>query len=256
MTERRKRKEKKGGILSVWALLSRCSFYKIAAVLFLMILAECVSFAMLLQERQSPDSLEAMIDYSLTPMIFLAALGFTFGILSLTGGRLDSKSRYTLMRLRLSKPQLFLVRLAFNILCLVMVFAVQIALAFWMVRLYKETFDPPHSAERLLFLTFYRNTFLHCLLPMAETGKWVRNLLLLLAFGTEACAGEKNRGVTQISLFIMTACWFIGPIGPGYRDIICEVVYIVVIAGNIIRADLFRSEHARNHSAMRQSPGA
>lgn len=240
MWERKKRKEKSKSILSVWALLSRCCFYRIILVLVLMTMAECVSFYMLLQKRMYPDSPEAMIDYSLTPMIFLAALGLSFLILSLAGKRLDDRSQYTLMRLRLSKLQLFLLRLIFHILCLAVLFVVQIVVAFWMIWLYRETFSPSHSAERLLFLTFYRNPFLHCLLPMAETGKWVRNLLLLLAFGTESYSRERNRGVTQISLFIMTACWFISPIGMGYRDIVCDVVYVIVITVNVVQADLFR----------------
>lgn len=243
----KERKETGGGVWSVWALLSRCSFYKIILVLLLMTAVECASFYTLLQRKEILVSPEAMIDQSLAPMIFLAALGLLFLILSLSGRRLDGKSQYTLMRLRLSRAQLFTVRTLYNMLCLTVLFGVQIVLAFWMVRLYGETVGRLWPARQLLFLTFYRSRFLHCILPMAETGKWVRNFLLLLAFGTEACTGEKNHGVTQISLFIMTACWFISPIGMGYRDIVCELVYIVVITGNIIRAKLFRNSHADSH---------
>jgi len=242
MAERRK--EKGRGLSAVWALLVRSSFYEILAVLFFMAAAECVSFYTVLHGNRQPDTLETMIDKSLAAVIFLTALGAVFCLLVRAAGRMNRKSRYTLMRLKLSKKQFFLLRTGYHVLCLTVLFAVQICVCLWMAWMYEKAFDLSGSSGQLLFLAFYRNEFLHCLLPMAETGKWVRNLLLVLAFGAEAGFREKNRVAGQVGMFVLTASWFVSPVGMWYRDVICCMTYGTVIGVDILQAKQLFSDNS------------
>lgn len=213
--------------LSVWALLAKSTFYKILAVLLMMIATERLLFWKLLDKYRSTDNLEDIIS-RFSPVVFWAAFGLVFFILARTEGLWNSHSQYTLMRLRITQMQLFVCKSIYNLLCLAMLFAVQAGLVFWMAGLYADGQEIP----QILFLAFYRSEFLHGLLPMAETGKWIRNLLLLLTFAVEAAGaiGQKKQ-IAQIGLFIMTISWFITPIGIGFKDVMSSIVY----AGSIVR---------------------
>lgn len=213
--------------LSVWALLAKSTFYKILAVLLMMIATEHLLFWKLLDKYRSTDNLEDIIS-RFSPVVFWAAFGLVFFILARTEGLWNSKSQYTLMRLRITQTQLFVCKSIYNLLCLAMLFAVQAGLVFWMAGLYADGQEIP----QILFLAFYRSEFLHGLLPMAEIGKWIRNLLLLLAFAVEAAGdiGQKKQ-IAQIGLFVMTISWFITPIGIGFKDVTTSIVY----AGSIVR---------------------
>ena len=105
-----------------------------------------------------------------------------------------------------------------------------------LVRLCGERIGGSVPASFGLFLTFYQSDFLHCLLPMAEAGKWMRNLFLLAAFSLEAGrgAGKRNYAVLNL-LFVVTAVWFVSPIGINFLDVVCMLVYGAVIAVNLWR---------------------
>lgn len=220
---------------AVWALLSRSSFYKILAVLCLMALAESLSFYRILGGDGRPGSLEELVNAGLTSMFFMAALGMILLILVRTVRQTEEKGRYTLMRLKISQGRRFFIRTTYCALCLTVLFSVQIMLIFCAAEQYKAAGGTGGVSEQFLFLAFYRNEFLHGILPMAETGKWVRNLLLILAFSMEVAGGRKNGVVTLISLFVLTSVWFVSPVGMGYRDGIVDFVSIVVIAAELLQ---------------------
>ena len=119
-----------------------------------------------------------------------------------------------------------------------MLFAVQIWICIWMTGMYgRETAGEVYASPQRLFLAFYRIDFLHSLMPMAEAGKWLRNLLLLVAFGMEAAVGagkaEKKNYASLTLLYVLTASWFVGSMGWNGLELICDGVYVVIIAVNL-----------------------
>ena len=68
---------------------------------------------------------------------------------------------------------------------------------------------------------------------MADVGKWVRNLLLLLAFGTEAGGAKKKNYIPLFPLLALTANWFVSSVGGNMIDLIGSLIFAVVIAVNI-----------------------
>lgn len=218
------------GAVSVWALLARSSIYRLLAVAAFMMLGEGALFCVYLRSgrgRMLGDVIEGS-----TYIVFIAALGLGLGILAGAERALEEKSRNTMGRLALSPRALFWLKAVFNIGCLTILFAVQIWLAVWMVGAYGRERPEVYASPQRLFLTFYRIEFLHCLLPLAETGKWVRNILLVAALGIEAAADVKGFPVTLILLYVLTASWFVSPIGMGATDILCILVAVVLIGVN------------------------
>lgn len=225
--------------MSVWALLAKSSFIKVLAVVFLLAVAETVLFYDTLR-GEGIRSLEVQIEESGARYLFLAALGAVFFILVLTEKTLDTAGRYTMMRLRIAGERLFAVKTSYNVLCLLVLFAVQTGLVFWLAYVYGRTPEMQSMenggivVSQVIFLAFYRSDFLHSLFPMAEACNWVRNALLLLALGADAAgrAGRK-RQAAQVALFLLAAVCFTDSIGTGWPDVICDIVFLVAIGVNV-----------------------
>ena len=214
-----------GPVLSLFALLAKSSISRILAVAAVMALAEGALFCGQMRSG-AIISFEGAINSSHISVIFLAALGVIFLILARTEGFMDDRSRSTLMRLRLSGTGIFLIKAAWNLLCLALLFTVQIWLIIGMAEVHVRFSDPGYDLSWMLFLAFYRVRFLHCLLPLAETAKWVCNLLLLLAFSIAAAGGiGKKNFVTLALLFVLATCWFTNLFGRGLTDAACCVLY-------------------------------
>lgn len=236
------KKEKKGKgmgpALALWALLARSSIYKVLAVLVVMVPAEVILFCRCIKAEWAYDikyrTLTATVESSHISAVFLVALGLVYFALVWTEGQLESRSSGTMLRLRLSDSRIFRIKTVYNVACLVLLFAVQIWLCIWMVWVYGREAETVYASPQRLFLAFYRIDFLHCLLPMAETGKWVRNILLLLSFGMEAAErAEKTEYAHPILLYGLTASWFVSSMGWIATDSVCIVIYILVIAVNV-----------------------
>lgn len=216
--------------LALWALLARSSIFKILGVLMAAVCAEAILFYGNMRAQGDSDveyrTLAAAVESSHISLVFLAALGFLYFVLFWTEGRLETKSGGTMRRLRLSHRQIFRIKTAYNAACLILLFAVQIWLCIWLA----ET----HPFSRGMFLAFYRIDFLHCLLPMAETVKWVRNALLVLAFAAEAARrAGKREYVPKVLLYLLTVNWFVSSLGGNVTDWLGILLYALVIAVNL-----------------------
>lgn len=223
-------------VLSVCGLLAKSSFYKVVGAMLVM---AAVQGALLLAclNRQKRWYPEELAEAAYIPAVFLAALGLLFFILALTENAMEEKSAYTMLRLRLSCQEIFLIKTAYNLLCLGMLFVLQVWIAVWAADRSMRGTDVGGAAAQQLFLAFYRNDFLHCLLPMEEAGKWVRNLLLLFALAAEAAAGMgKKNYVAPVLLAVLTARWFVSPMGVNLMDVACGAVCGIVIVRNLYGA--------------------
>lgn len=238
----REEKTKKGATpaLALWALLAGSSILKILAVLAVMVFVEGILFFRTAWgEWGYPAgyrSLEAVVEDSRISVVFLAALGLIYLILVWTEGRLEVKSGGTMGRLRLSERESFWIRTVYNAACLTLLFAVQIWLCIWMAWVHGREAQEAGDLSWRWFLAFYRIDFLHCLLPMAEALKWVRNILLVLSFSVEAAgrAGKKEY-ILSILLYILAAGWFVSPLGGYVTDWLGILLYAFVSAVSLRR---------------------
>ena len=231
----RKRNREWEASLSLWALLVRSSLYKILCVPAVMTLAEFVLYRDYLN-RGNWHSLGETVEGSHISMVFLAGMGIVLFILVRTEGLYKERSSGTLDRLRLGESRIFVIETIYNIFCLSMLFAVQIWISVWLVQLYGKAAEGIYESPQRLFLAFYQIDFLHCLLPMADYGKWVRNLLLLLAFGTEAAvwsSGRKEKSISMIAIYALTLSWFVSSLERSAADVFLFALYAAAAALNI-----------------------
>lgn len=156
--------------------------------LLLMTAAECGLFYFSLMrfwEELSTGamSLETLIDKSGLFAVFCAGLVMYISDLQSIGVEQGSKVGYTLRRLSVSERRVTLMQWGFNTGCLILFWLFQTVVAaglcVWYLRVIPEGVYNHHT----LVLAFYRQNFLHNLLPMADVWRWARNVLLLAAMG-------------------------------------------------------------------------
>ncbi len=185
--------------LSLLMLLAGGSIYKLGAVLAAMVLAETV---LLTVASQNGTGMESNLYNHSVFFIFMMALGLVFFVLAHMEGTMGTKGRHTLRRLKLSGTAVFLIEAGYNLLCLTIIFIIQVWIA-----------------------------ILHCLVPMEEAGKWLRNLLMLFALALgAACSYWEREYVLPALVLLITAVWFVGGIGSSFEDYACIVLYLLGIA--------------------------
>ena len=223
------------GAVSIWGLLARSSIYKLLGLAAMMLLAEAALFYKSLWGGGRHE-LTDVINGSNVSMIFLMMLGPWLSVLAGTERNMEEKSRNTMDRLVLSPRVIFWLKAVFNMGCVTILFALQIWMAIWMVETFGRERPEAYASPQRLFMAFYRIEFLHCLLPLAEAGKWVRNILLVTALGMETAVYVKGIPVTLILLYILTAGWFVSPVGRGVTDGLCIFAYGVMIGVGVWRS--------------------
>lgn len=242
---------------SVWALLARSSFPKIAAVLTGMAALEGgLLWARLRELRAESGELfgvygqgpERLWADSYAWIVFLAAFGLVFAALVRTEGkRKDSRVEYTWRRLLLTKRELVTTAFLYNMLCFFVLFGVQAAVAVWFLVRYRETVFPGMVSPQLFFLAFMRSRHLHNVLPLMDAVKWVRNVLMLFALGLEAGKGAyveaASNKTAAVLLFLLSAVCFYSDPGVSASDIGVTACCGIAVVIDLIRLSGVWKEH-------------
>ena len=152
---------------------------------------------------------------------------------------MDSRGRmnYTLRRLPMGERAVTTIWALCHAMTYWVLWAAQLAVVLVCWRLYCMNIEiGPRSLE--LFTQFYRNEFLHGLLPMQNYARGVTNFLMMLTLGFSAAyAGFRTRNRQKIILPIVTLSMSINMISANYRDDIVEgilITYCLVVLGYMI----------------------
>lgn len=234
-------------VASVFGLLARSSFYKVLGILAVMVAGEFLMFRHELLGCYNPETglvtaPERLVEYALLPIFFLGALALIMVVLIWTEVRMSEKAGYTMLRLGLTKKELFVVKTIYNAACLVLLFVVQIWLVLVFLAWYKSHMPLKVDMSQLYFLSFYRSKFLHCLLPMQEIGTWIRNVLMIVALSMTAAGvivfpGEKaiQRSTSCWSVVILAVAWFLTSAGKNLLDMCCDILFLGVIIWELLK---------------------
>ena len=151
-------------------------------------------------------------------------------LLSKTGCEYGSKQGYMLKRLSVSERNVFVWQSIYNSFCFFMLWSVQTLLAYAFCKLYLAKVDPMLTSGQTIFLAFYRNNFLHSLLPLSEVSRWIRNILLLGCLGLAAAhfPYRQRRGKVEVTIIAMTSLslFFSRAIGSLGNDILIMILSI------------------------------
>lgn len=224
-------------------VIARSTIYKILAMLILLVCAEWFMFRFSLNfALASADAglgmaaLETLISRSSITWVFAVCFVVMAAFLSKTGCEYGSKQGYTLRRLSVSERNVFVWQSIYNSFCFFMLWSVQTLLAYALCKLYLAKVDPMLTSGQTIFLAFYRNNFLHSLLPLSEVSRWIRNILLLGCLGLAAAHFPYRQrrgkvGVTIIAMTSLSLVFFSRAIGSLGNDILIIILSIANAAG-------------------------
>lgn len=134
-------------------------------------------------QEKLPFTMEQALEESHIQIIFAVALAGIFAVLTWSAGeRGKAKTKHFLWRLRIGRKQVFAVWSIYHVLCFLAVIAVQISVVVGMHAMYQETVAAGR-APQALFLVFYRDSFLHGLLPLSDWFRVVRMLCFVIIWG-------------------------------------------------------------------------
>lgn len=219
--------------LSIWMLMARSTIYKVLGLFLGLIAVDGVLFARTLQQEEQrlnpvtsilPEnliapSLERVMESSYFSLAFGVCLLALTAVLCLTGCEFSVKQGYTLRRLCVSQREIFVWQMIHNAVCYFLLWAVQAGVAFAVCRVYTARY-PDWVNGQTVFLAFYRDSFLHSLLPLADVWRWVRNAVLCVTLGMCSAAfpvlqrrGRRSGGA--VILAVTTAVYFGQPVASG-----------------------------------------
>lgn len=242
--------------LSVFGLFVRSSIFKILIIAALMSAVELLLFHLELTDSLDAFSaglgmptLERVIEGSSLSLCFKFALLLTSATICLPGCNFKSNPGYTLRRLSIDERTVCLHQAIFNMLCYVILAAIQLAAVFGMCRYYTAAAPAEYIGNQTIFLAFYRNEFLHTLLPLNDIVVWIRNILLALSLGTAAAEftykqRRRKLSIPFIALAAYTAIRFECEIGSILQLVFIAEIAVIIIAMTLYT--LFRTSEEQN----------
>ena len=232
--------------LSVFGFFARSSFFKVLLILLAMCAVEITFFHFGLQDAleayevvgSGMPSLERMFMRAATNVYFRVALTLITIAICLPGCEFKSKTSYTMRRLSISERATFFHQAAYNALVYLMMLAVQLVIVFGLSQYYLSVVPEECISNQTMFLAFYRNDFLHSLLPLEDIGLWIRNGLLVITFGlaTAEYPYRQRRhkfSSTALALVVYTIVWFDQNVGQLGHVITTAIIALMLIGTTI-----------------------
>ena len=236
--------------LSIVMLAARSTVYK---VILLMVVTAAVQAGLyygwmlkyIVPEATWLVSLEVGMKESFIVPVAAVAFVILCVILCVTALGPGSKSVYTLRRLAISEKEILCWMAVYNTLVFLLFWMSQILVVMGLCRLYEwlapilgEKNGVPVSellvGPQTVYIAFYRDKYMHSLLPMAEISRWIRNLVLLLGLGVCTATFSNSlrygkKGFALLVVMVAALGMFCGGVGLLESDLACLVV--VLIAG-------------------------
>lgn len=218
------------------------SFYKVLGVLLLMAAVEGALFYFIGQQMVNQQlagelyvvTLELIVEKTQLDLVFIVAAVVIYFLLFYSGKAKGSHPEYTLYRLKLTPRSVFLWQVVYCIGCFFLVWVVQAAVAAGLGIYFVKTADPSLVTNQSLYLAFYRNEFLHALLPLKNVYGWITNLLFVIMLGIltayEAGYARKvtDHMLSAYGVILIGSNWFSRP---GLGTMVLAIIIFIVAAG-------------------------
>lgn len=218
--------------LSVLSLAARSTIYKVLGLFAVMSAVEVVLFSFALQKtlQGEPIGFEQMINQSGIVIVCGICFILLCALLSLTGCEYGGgKLRYTVRRLSVREDAIVFWWAGYNAAIFLLFWVAQIAVGLLLGKLFITQMDPAYVSDQTIFLAFYRNSFLHSLLPLDEISRYIRNIVFILSLGVCASGfsfrqrhGEK--GTAMVVLAVVVAVAFPKKMGGFGSDMLLVIV--------------------------------
>jgi len=182
-------------------------------------------------------TLESLVEESKVSIIFLAAFAIVCLVLFWAEGeRKGTNTRYFYERLTVSKKQRVASLTIYNLLCFLVLIFAEVLTVLGMGQIFVYLVPAEYESVQMYFMAFYKSDFLHCLFPMADIFKWIRNIIIFTACALEIASYgcQKRRNWSIFLTIVLIAFGFVQKIGTfGAMDIIMILTACVCIAIDI-----------------------
>ncbi len=258
--------------LSVFAMLARGSFLRVLVLLCLMAAGQCGRFLHRLQneltlygsrvqqfaeDAEEVTRLEQFFDFTTVSGTFGAAFLLVCIVLCLPGCGYGSVCGYTVRRLRISERAVFVLQALYNAMVFVILWAAEVLICLLLCHAYVTSAAPSLVSHQTVGLAFYRNNFLHSLLPMADITVWIRNIIMLAVLSLAAASFpyKQRRGkfaADIVSYALLTVIFFTRTVGDGFNTFV-TVFFGLCIAAEVIWR-VFANENEGEEDASDENP--
>ena len=200
--------------ISVFEMIARSSIYKVLLIIGLMVV------------------FESFIDQSHYSLIFKIAYILITIVLVLPGMNIGSVQSYTLQRLRIKEKRIYWLQSLYNFLAYVLLWGVQLMMILASAMVYQKNLPAGAAvSNQTMFMAFYRNDFMHTILPLEDVPGWWMLILfgMTSAFATAECTKLQREGKFGVELVILVAAVMISiPRALGY-DLAFPLIAMAVV---------------------------
>ena len=226
--------------ISVFGLFGKMSFRKIILCFVLLSVLQlsfyCINLNSALSAAESIDSVPILEETFITSFYgisFLVCLCLVCKFL-ISSQNHSEKTAYAVQRLQIDEKVFFYIQTVYNAFMLFFLFAVQTVLLFAMCKYYVFKAPSELVSEMSLFMAFYRDDFLHSVLPLDDTLAVFGNISVIagLSFACAAFSFKSRRGKfsSSVMIFLALVCLtFTRSVGNISNDLTFYVIALIVI---------------------------
>lgn len=234
--------------LSVLEMITRSSIYKVLLIIGGMLVAEAILFGNTLINPEG-ICLEEYIDQSYYSIVFKIAYILLTIVLVFPGMNIGSTQSYTLQRLRIKERWIYGLQIIYNLLAYVLLWGAQLAMLLVSAVAYQK-YLPEGTlwTNQTLFLAFYRNNFMHSILPLEDGASWW--VLGLIGVSTAILTAEftrqqRNGKFAFEILALMVIALIVFPREMGFEFVFLVIVlvfvYLAVVMRRVMQAEVNKS---------------
>ena len=229
-------------LLSVLMLMTRSTLHKILLILAAMAAVQSSLFFFVLHnamERYTETSLiSTRLDFlfSESRLILFFGLAFllTTAVLVLIPCDLKGRQSYTWKRLSVPERGIFFRRAFYNSCCYFLLWGIQLILVLGLSAVYLKVQIPDAVDTQTVMLAFYRNEFLHSLLPLADVQNLIRNFILCVGLGFAAAVfplrlRKRKPGLEILCLVPLSLIFFRSEMGDMGSSMVLGMMSLLVI---------------------------
>lgn len=230
---------------SVFQLMVRCSFYRVLIILTVMVTLQTGLFWLALNSGSSAEGfgLEYVFDKSHISVVFIGAM-IAMNILLRAATEYDTEGKnYTMMRLSVTRKEVYYWHFVSNMLYYLLFFSVQLFTVIMLGMMYLKFAPAEYVTGQTLFLAFFRNDFCHSLLPLGDFPYLIRNLVIVIsaamwsAYYPKEVEEEKKK--VHFNGFVFLPIMFIGELGDYFY---CGLLLIFGTVGILWKIGKIRKE--------------
>ena len=221
--------------LSVFEMIARSSIYNVLLVLIGMAAVQVIPFYLKVSEGWI-HSFESYINESSFDISFKMAYVLITILVILPGMNLGSVQGYTLQRLRIKERRVFCMQALYNFFAYVLLWGMELFVLLVCAMIHnQELADDGLWNNQTLFLAFYKNEFMHTILPLEDALGWFAIITIVITSGLVSAEFTRRQRCGKYSWelgLVVVAVIMSIPRGIGddlrFLLAMCAIVYLVL----------------------------